>query len=179
MLTKCRKLSQDPLHISKASVEIGEGYSTGGAIVWTTGFSTFLAIFLHKPFDSMTLGALMAVGRRSTRARHLVNVAFGLVVPAGAGLFFLGAGAEEVEGSWLVSCVLAFSAGTFLCISLSDLLPELQFHQHDRLKLSGALLLGLALAWATARVEARHHDGAAAAVSRVVAAADAGLPLNP
>jgi len=71
-----------------ASVEIGEGSSTGGAIVWTTGFSTFLAIFLHKPFDSMTIGALMAVGRRSTRARHLVNVAFGLVVPAGAGLFF-------------------------------------------------------------------------------------------
>jgi zinc and cadmium transporter len=162
-----------------ASVEIGEGASTGAAIVWTTGFSTFLAIFLHKPFDSMTLGALMAVGRRSTRARHLVNVAFGLVVPAGVGLFFLGAGAEGVEGSWLASCVLAFSAGTFLCISLSDLLPELQFHQHDRLKLSGALLLGLALAWATARVEARHHDDAAAAVGRVVAAADAGLDLNP
>jgi zinc and cadmium transporter len=162
-----------------ASVKIGEGYSTGGAIMWTTGFSTFLAIFLHKPFDSMTLGALMAVGRRSTRARHLVNVAFGLVVPVGVGLFFLGAGADAVEGSWLASCVLALSAGTFLCISLSDLLPELQFHQHDRLKLSGALLLGLALAWATARVEARHHDDAPAAAGSVTVIADAGLPLNP
>ena len=162
-----------------AAVESGEGRSVGGAIVWTTGFSTFLAIFLHKPFDSMTLGALMAVGRRSTRARHLVNVAFGLVVPVGVGLFFLGAGVEGVEGSWLASGALAFSAGTFLCIALSDLLPELQFHRHDRLKLSGALLLGLALTWATARVEARHHDGAAEPVGRVVAAADAGLPFNP
>ena len=162
-----------------ASIESGEGHAVGGAIVWTTGFSTFLAIFLHKPFDSMTIGALMAVGRRSTRARHLVNVAFGLVVPVGAGLFFLGAGAGGVEGSWLVSGALAFSAGTFLCISLSDLLPELQFHQHDRLKLSGALLLGLAVAWATARVEARHHDDAPAAAGPVTAIADAGLPLNP
>ncbi|MHC4082079.1 MAG: ZIP family metal transporter [Planctomycetota bacterium] len=164
---------------SAASVEAGEDHVLGSAIVWTTGFSTFLAIFLHKPFDSMTLGALMAVGRRSTRARHLVNGAFGLVVPVGAGLFYLGAGAEGVEGSWLVSSALAFSAGTFLCISLSDLLPELQFHQHDRLKLSAALLLGLALAWASSRVEARHHDEAAAPVGRVAAAAAGSLPLNP
>jgi zinc and cadmium transporter len=45
---------------------------------------------------------------------------------------------------------LAFSAGTFLCIALSDLLPELQFHSHDRLKLSLALLAGMALMGVTA-----------------------------
>jgi zinc and cadmium transporter len=162
-----------------ASVEAGPGPSAGGSIVWTAGFSTFLAIFLHKPFDSMTLGALMTVGRRSTRARHLVNVAFGLVVPIGVCLFYLGTGAKGIEGSWLVSSALAFSAGTFLCISLSDLLPELQFHQHDRLKLSAALLLGLALAWASARVEARHHDAAAAPAGEVAAVGDGSLDLNP
>ena len=47
----------------------------------------------------------------------------------------------------VVSAALAFSAGTFLCISLSDVLPELQFHRHDRFKLSLALLLGIALSW--------------------------------
>jgi zinc and cadmium transporter len=52
---------------------------------------------------------------------------------------------------------LAFSAGTFLCISLSDLLPELQFHQHDRVKLSLALLLGLTVAYAAGRLEAAAH----------------------
>ena len=52
---------------------------------------------------------------------------------------------------------LAFSAGTFLCISLSDLLPELQFHQHDRVKLTIALLLGLAVAYAAAQLEAATH----------------------
>ena len=48
---------------------------------------------------------------------------------------------------------LAFSAGTFLCIALSDLLPELQFHEHDRVKLSLALLAGVALMAAAGGIE--------------------------
>ncbi len=128
--------------------------STGGdETAAFAGLGTFLAIVLHKPFDSMTLGALMAVGRRSMRARHLVNGLFGLVVPLGVALFYLGAGGDGGLGPGVISGALAFSAGTFLCISLSDLLPELQFHQHDRFKLSAALLLGLALAWGAGRLE--------------------------
>jgi zinc and cadmium transporter len=49
--------------------------------------------------------------------------------------------------------MLAFSAGTFLCIALSDLLPELQFHEHDRWKLSVALLAGLALMALAGQIE--------------------------
>ncbi len=48
----------------------------------------------------------------------------------------------------MVGCGLAFSAGVFLCISLSDLLPELEFHAHDRVVLSLALIAGIALAYA-------------------------------
>ncbi len=58
---------------------------------------------------------------------------------------------------WYIACALAFSAGTFLCISLSDLLPELQFHRHDRVKLSAALLFGLAVAHLAAQLEAAAH----------------------
>ena len=126
----------------------------GGA---AAGLGTFLAVVLHKPFDSMTLGTLMAAGRRSPRSRHLVNFSFGLVVPAGVGLFYLGAELTATAPPGLVSAALAFSAGTFLCISLSDLLPELQFHQHDRFKLSAALLAGIALAWAVGKLEAGSH----------------------
>jgi zinc and cadmium transporter len=46
----------------------------------------------------------------------------------------------------------------FLCISLCDLLPELQFHGHDRFKLTMALLLGLALAWGIS-MSHTHEDG--------------------
>ncbi len=118
---------------------------------WLAGLGVFLAILLHKPFDSMTLGVLMAAGGRSRPARHLVNGAFGLLVPLGALLYIFGVTGDGA--SHVVAGVLAFSAGTFVCISLSDLLPELQFHRHDRVKLSVALLLGLAVAWGAGRLE--------------------------
>ena len=130
-----------------ASVQAAEGSPVRAA-----GLGTFFAILLHKPFDSMTLGALMAVGRRSMLARHLVNGGFALVVPLGAVIFVTGDRVASGQGG-LLSGALAFSAGTFLCISLSDLLPELQFHRHDRIKLSAALLLGLALAWGAKVIE--------------------------
>ncbi|MHC4415982.1 MAG: ZIP family metal transporter [Planctomycetota bacterium] len=134
----------------KAQGQGGDPDAMGGSLA---GLGVFLAIFFHKPFDSMTLGTLMAVGHRSRRARHLVNAAFGLLVPLGVGLFCLGVGGDEGHTPWLVSIALAFSAGTFLCISLSDLLPELQFHQHDRVKLSAALVVGLVLAWGVGQLE--------------------------
>lgn len=141
------------VHSVIAGVALGASVKASNQGVALAGLGTFLAIVLHKPFDSMTLGALMAVGRRSMRARHLVNGLFGLVVPLGVALFYLGVGGDGGLGPGVISGALAFSAGTFLCISLSDLLPELQFHQHDRFKLSAALLLGLALAWGAGRLE--------------------------
>ncbi len=131
--------------------------TAGSSLTRAAGLGTFFAILLHKPFDSMTLGALMAVGRRSLLARHLVNGAFALVVPLGVVIFLAGEGRVASGQGDFLSGALAFSAGTFLCISLSDLLPELQFHRHDRIKLSAALLLGLALAWGARSIEAGWH----------------------
>ncbi len=124
------------------------------------GLGTFLVVLLHKPFDSITLGTLMAAGRHSRGMRHIVNLLFALLVPIGAGLFMLGLAGGRGEGgsqALILSAALAFAAGTFLCIALSDLLPELQFHQHDRVKLSIALVLGLAVAWGVAAMEQRLH----------------------
>jgi zinc and cadmium transporter len=126
------------------------------------GFGTFLVIFLHKPLDAMTIGTLMARGGRSLAWRHTVNALFSLAIPLGVLLFYFGlkhdgAGGTNTTQSAVVAYALAFSAGTFLCISLSDLLPELQFHQHDRVKLSIALLLGLAVAMAASRFESAGH----------------------
>ena len=56
------------------------------------------------------------------------------------------------DNSTLVGYTLAFSAGTFLAIALTDLLPEIQFHAHDRHKLSGAVALGLFVMWVTSLI---------------------------
>ncbi|TWT77466.1 zinc transporter ZupT [Posidoniimonas polymericola] len=121
------------------------------------GLGVFVAILLHKPFDSMTIAMLMARGNRSRGAQALANAAFALAVPAGALLFYLGAVDGHEAANAAAASALAFSAGMFLCISMSDLLPELQFHHHDRFKLSAALLLGLAVAWAACRFEQHTH----------------------
>lgn len=137
-----------------ASVQHGDDSS------WLTGFGTFLVILLHKPFDSLTIGMLMARGNWSPRWRHAVNGLFALAIPIGVLLFYFlkdHSGGAAGGANLFVAHALAFSAGTFLCISLSDLLPELQFHQHDRVKLTIALVLGLAVAYAAAHLEASTH----------------------
>jgi zinc and cadmium transporter len=149
------------LHSVLNGVALAAAVGHGGNGSRFAGLGTFLVIFLHKPFDAMTIGMLMARGRRSMAWRHMVNALFSLAIPLGALLFYFGlmSDGHSPSGSrqlW-VAYALAFSAGTFLCISLSDLLPELQFHHHDRGILSTAMLLGLAVAWAAGQLEAAAH----------------------
>ena len=117
---------------------------------------------VFKPFDAMTISMLMGRGGWSMPWRHTINCLFSLAIPVGVlifyfGLYTEGTGADTAARQWYIACMLAFSAGTFLCISLSDLLPELQFHSHDRIKLSAALLLGLGVAHFAAQMEALAH----------------------
>ena len=150
------------LHSVLNGVALAAAVQHGNHGARLAGFGTFLVIFLHKPFDAMTIGMLMAKGGWSLAWRHTVNALFSLAIPLGVLLFYFGLMSEPASGGattreWFVACALVFSAGTFLCISLSDLLPELQFHRHDRVKLSIALVLGLAVAHLAARMEAATH----------------------
>lgn len=133
-----------------------EAESHGNSDSWLLGLGTFLAVLLHKPLDSMSITSLMAAGGWSGFARNVVNCLYALVCPLGAALFWFGAPHTGSAQAAVVGCALAFSAGVFLCISLADLLPEVQFHAHDRLKLSAALLLGVVLAWFIRFLEPAH-----------------------
>jgi zinc and cadmium transporter len=114
--------------------------------VGPTARGVFLATLIHKPADALTLVSLMLRAGAPRLAAHAANLAFSMLIPAGVLLFFLGrrwAGASSAGP--FTATALAFSAGTFLLIALGDLLPELQFHEHDRVKLSVALLAGVGL----------------------------------
>lgn len=125
------------------------------------GIGVFAVVLLHKPLDSLTVISLTASSGFHRPARHLINFALAAMVPVGVLSFVLGVGQDTLgHGSAIVGCALAFSAGTFLCIALSDLLPELQFHDHDRIKLSVGLLLGVAIAAGVAHFEHATHDHA-------------------
>ena len=129
----------------------------GGHGAWV-GLGTALVIILHKPFDAMTVSTLMAASGCSRFSRHLLNGLFALATPLGAILFYAGASQFFGSNPAFLGGALAFCAGTFLCIACADLLPELQFHSHDRLKLSLALAAGLVVAVLIGQFGISGHD---------------------
>ena len=125
--------------IALASVVEAEGGMGPGA------WGVFLATLVHKPADALTIVSLMLRAGVPRLHAHLANLGFALMIPLGAAIFWFGLRHWGPSSPLLTARCLAFSAGTFLCIALSDLLPELQFHAHDRWKLSAALLAGVLL----------------------------------
>ena len=117
------------------------------------GLGVFLAIFLHKPLDAMSITTVMAAGGWGPGARAGSNILFALMCPLGALLFFFGVDMLGDSRDALVAAALAFSAGAFICIALSDLLPEVHFHSHDRGKLTLAFLLGIGVAYGIGALE--------------------------
>jgi zinc and cadmium transporter len=124
------------------------------------GLAVFLATLLHKPADALTISTLLVKGGTSRQRALMVQGFFSLLIPLGALLFYLGKSVlpAQVDNTF-TGCALAFSAGTFVCIALSDLLPEVQFHSHDRGRLFLAVILGAGLMWATSLFESSHSGG--------------------
>lgn len=125
------------------------------------GLAFFLAIVCHKPFDALAISTVLS--RKGTRRKTLllVQLGFALMVPVGVAVFWLlrrGLGEEGFEKQ-LTGAALAFSAGTFLFIALSDLLPEVQFHRHDRVLLFLSLVVGVLIMGGIALLEGHDHEG--------------------
>jgi zinc and cadmium transporter len=132
--------------------------SPGVAIL--PGLAIFMAIFFHKPADALAISTVLS-RKGVTRARlSLVQIGFALMVPVGAAAFMMtsGAIAHELENQ-LTGFALSFSAGTFLFIALSDLLPEVQFHRHDRVPLTLALIAGVLFMGGIGLLEGHEHGG--------------------
>lgn len=103
----------------------------------------FLAMIIHKIPCAFSLGSLLTLGH-STRARITTLILiYALMTPIGTVLTWLLA--RQLPQS-MVGWALGFSAGTFLFIATSDLLPQLKLHDKKAKVQLVYLLLGLALA---------------------------------
>jgi zinc and cadmium transporter len=123
------------------------------------GIGVFIAILLHKPLDAITID-MFARRRDLARGwRRVLVIAYLLICPLSALLVILGFTSFTEEKVGFTIAALSFSSGVFLCIALSDLLPEIHFHHHDRFVMSIALLLGVALAYSIIFIESgvSHH----------------------
>jgi zinc and cadmium transporter len=108
----------------------------------------FLAVFLHKPADALAISTVLTRKGVSRAKITWVQLGYVAMIPVGAFAFVLTSGAlSESLKHQLTGFALAFSAGTFIFIALSDLLPEVQFHRHDRVPLFLTLVGGVVLMW--------------------------------
>lgn len=127
--------------------------SWGGGLL---GVGVFLAILLHKPLDALSIETVMAAAGWPKKKRTQINWIFASLCPLAALIFYVGVD-TSVASPLLMPAALAFSAGAFVCIALGDLLPEVQFHSHDRTKLTVLFLSGIALAWGIGLLEGAHY----------------------
>ncbi|HMC89656.1 MAG TPA: ZIP family metal transporter [Gemmataceae bacterium] len=135
------------------------GAVQGGDELWgMPGFAMFVAIFLHKPADALAISTVLSRKGVSRKLIFLVLLGFAAMIPVGVIVFNqIGEALDEGGRKQLVGAALAFSAGTFLFVALSDLLPEVQFHRHDRVLLFLSLTFGVALMGVIALLEGHKH----------------------
>ena len=128
-----------------------------GAWLGLAGLGTFLAVVLHKPLDAFAITSVMSKQNWPSAAQNAANFAFSLACPAGALAFYFGA-TSFAPGSSVLGWGLTVSAGFFIGIALADLLPEVAFHDHDRVKLTATFLLGIAIAVGIENLPGHSHD---------------------
>jgi len=145
----------------------GTGHG-GGPLSSLPGLAMFLAIVLHKPADALAISTVLSRKGVGRGVLALVQLGFACMVPIGAiAFYYLRSKLTEGLENELTGAALAFSTGTFLFIALSDLLPEVQFHRHDRVPLFLSLVFGVAMMGGIALLEGHdehgnHHHGTAA-----------------
>jgi zinc and cadmium transporter len=132
-----------------------DGIALGsGLLVSQLGFVVFLTIFFHKLPEAFVLTTILlheSQGKIRIIALNLLLIA---MVPLGALLVHGLIGANNVR---FAGMALAFSAGTFLHISLSDLLPHVHEHAERQYPIYISFLAGLLAMFLLDR--GLHHGG--------------------
>ncbi|NVJ24995.1 MULTISPECIES: ZIP family metal transporter [Myxococcus] len=128
-----------------------DGIALGSAVEEGVGLMALLAIVAHKVPSALSLASILKTEGRSKSSILLLSVLYGLMVPAGALLYFAFDAVLRFES--MAPKALAFSAGTFLYIAVSDLLPHVHRHGKDQPGRNVlALFVGLALMFGLARL---------------------------
>jgi zinc and cadmium transporter len=110
----------------------------------------FLAIIVHKIPYAFSLGSLLCLGRHSRGRIVALILTFAVLTPLGAALTYVAA---RQFSSGMLGWALGFSAGNFLFIATSDLLPQLKLHDRKARRQLVYLLGGLAITWAGRMLE--------------------------
>ncbi|MDD5101390.1 MAG: ZIP family metal transporter [Endomicrobiaceae bacterium] len=114
--------------------------SIGFGVNSTIGLLTTLAIILHKMPDGITITGILLHSNMKTKKIISYSLLVALFTPIGTalGLIFFNYISQEIMGIFL-----AFTAGTFIYLSASDLIPET--HKASNKKAGICLFFGVIL----------------------------------
>lgn len=134
------------LHTLGDGLALGAASESAEVAPWV-----FLAIVAHKIPSAFALSSIL-VRAKASKGRVLVAaIALGSMVGVGGLLFRLARGLAGLDAARAVPLAVGFSAGSFLHVVVTDLLPDL--HRHGREKrgllfaFGGGLALMSALGW--------------------------------
>lgn len=100
----------------------------------------FLAVVGHKGFEAFSLTSVFQLAEADRRRIGCMIVLFALVTPLG---MLAGYAITDVIGEYGLAILTALAAGTFLFVSLCELLPEVFHHREDGLLKTGLLAAGV------------------------------------
>lgn len=122
-----------------------DGLALGAsALVPGVGQAVFLAVLIHNGPTGASLTGLLMIQGHSRPAIVLRSIFCFLMIPLGAVISF--SVIRAFPGS-VLGAALAFSAGTFIYIALSDILPEIHRHTEKKSYAVFGLLAGLLIMW--------------------------------
>ena len=110
----------------------GEDFALGGLV--------FLAIIFHKMPAAFSLTSALKADNYSNSTALTYLIIFNAMVPVGAILAFVVLYGLPV---WLLGAMLCFSAGTFIHVATSDLLPVIHRQHSGKVLLSAVVVLGV------------------------------------
>jgi zinc and cadmium transporter len=109
------------------------------------GGVVLLAVLFHKIPDAFALTSLLLLGRWERRPIVWWMTLFALSTPLGA-IVTWGVLARA-NNNMIIGAAIAVSAGTFLAVATSDILPQIRRENTARLVPLIALFVGLAVSW--------------------------------
>jgi zinc and cadmium transporter len=133
-----------------------DGVALGSSVTEGVGLMAFVAILAHKVPSSFSLASILRTEKRTKGSILWLVTLFGLMVAVGAALYLALNSILKFE--LVAPRALAFSAGTFLYIAVSDLLPHVNRHgKEHRLRNIGGLGAGLAMMFALTFLTGHSH----------------------
>lgn len=132
-----------------------DGIALGAGFLFPQlGFIIFLAILAHKGMEAFSLTSILLHEKKRALKVGLANGALFAALPLGVLTAFWVVPASNPS---MVGLALGFSAGTFLHISFSDLLPEVHRHSHLKNRCFLFFILGLGFMFFLSKLLTHSH----------------------